>query len=899
MINKVERSLLCTYFLSHAGTKVLLAFSSKISTSILLLGRQRLEVLQSNEAHPQHRKRRKFKLSFSLPTTTESPRQTGPQARVSGKDTVPSTKRRWVPPCTLRHQDAITPESRNDQVFRKVRGILNKLTPEKFKKLSDDLLRIELQSSVILKGVILLIFEKALDEPKYSSMYAQLCKRLAEEAPNFEAPDHTCTFRILLINKCKLEFDNRAAAAECNGADCALTEEEEECRHLAKRKMLGNIKFIGELGKLEILSESILHRCIQELLGFKGDDPSEDLECLCQILRTCGRLLDSDKGNYLMNQYFGRMENLAKNQDLQPRIRFMLKDIIDLRNDGWVPRKATVVEGPMPINQIRPVESDRSGYRRERNHDRDMDRSNNISELFRHPMKTRGGLDDMLMGISLTPTTPNLIPTAPFGGHNGYGNQRDGTFRGHNNQRGGYNYPSQRGQYKHNQNNSNSQFNNQSNKDVAPRFKKNNLIVAKDEIADVELRPNSMLFNKASSVKANNMMNSRTMEPSFLAPAVKQPPTALLKEPLPIKQVPAEKPKQSKKDKGPNKEEVLKKFSALIEEYWKGEIDLKQAINSYKEHKVPDKFAKRNVEHEKLIKLLSNLKEDNLVNGNTVQEAFKSLCHVLDERENEVAKVTNAASVLFATAICEHLIPLSDVASLTDNGAHYPLFLLVLQHIHKKRGKSELSEIFNKSKVNLMTQLPEADKTKERLSEILDDRDLTFLYPLLRIQADLGRQLQADPNPQSFYKWIKQNLEPSNFNDPGFINALMTVLLKYIVQESSANGGDEKSIIEKERGLLKRYQPILHAFLREKSSLQLVAVYSLQMHFYSLGFPRGQLLRWFMALYELEIVDEEAFLNWKEDVTDAYPGKGQALFQVNQWLTWLQEAESEEEEGDE
>lgn len=86
--------------------------------------------------------------------------------------------------------------------------------------------------------------------------------------------------------------------------------------------------------------------------------------------------------------------------------------------------------------------------------------------------------------------------------------------------------------------------------------------------------------------------------------------------------------------------------------------------------------------------------------------------------------------------------------------------------------------------INLITQLPESDKTKERLSEILEERDLTFLYPLLRIQADLSRQLQTDSNPQSFYKWIKENLEPSNFNDPGFINALMTVLLKYISQVS-------------------------------------------------------------------------------------------------------------------
>lgn len=88
-----------------------------------------------------------------------------------------------------------------------------------------------------------------------------------------------------------------------------------------------------------------------------------------------------------------------------------------------------------------------------------------------------------------------------------------------------------------------------------------------------------------------------------------------------------------------------------------------------------------------------------MVNGGAIQEAFKLLCHVLDERENEISKVINAASVLFGTAVCEHLIPLTDVASLTENGVHYPLFLLVLQYIHKKRGKSELSEIFNKSKV--------------------------------------------------------------------------------------------------------------------------------------------------------------------------------------------------------
>ena len=36
--------------------------------------------------------------------------------------------------------------------------------------------------------VMLQIFDKAVDEPKFSSLYAQLCERLSKDAPNFEPP---------------------------------------------------------------------------------------------------------------------------------------------------------------------------------------------------------------------------------------------------------------------------------------------------------------------------------------------------------------------------------------------------------------------------------------------------------------------------------------------------------------------------------------------------------------------------------------------------------------------------------------------------------------------------------------------------------------------------------------
>lgn len=40
------------------------------------------------------------------------------------------------------------------------------------------------------------------------------------------------------------------------------------------------------------------------------------------------------------------------------------------------------------------------------------------------------------------------------------------------------------------------------------------------------------------------------------------------------------------------------------------------------------------------------------------------------------------------------------------------------------------------------------------------------------------------------------------------------------------------------------------------------------------------LLRIFVLLYDTEVVEEEAFLRWKEDVSEKHPGKGKALFQV-------------------
>jgi len=60
---------------------------------------------------------------------------------------------------------------------------------------------------------------------------------------------------------------------------------------------------------------------------------AEDIECMCQIMSTIGRRLDTPKAFNIMNQYFDRIELLSKSSELPSRIRFMLKDVMELRGN--------------------------------------------------------------------------------------------------------------------------------------------------------------------------------------------------------------------------------------------------------------------------------------------------------------------------------------------------------------------------------------------------------------------------------------------------------------------------------------------------------------------------------------------------------------------------------------
>jgi translation initiation factor 4G len=240
-----------------------------------------------------------------------------------------------------------------------VEALLDKLTLARLSPISDQLLAWANSSekeryAQTVQFVIRAIYEHALNNAWRSELYAALCKMMMERiSPKVqditiknaegEAIAGGQLVRRYLLQWCQEDFERgwivREAPAAAEGTtaienplaeargkgEVALFLSKYYPAQKAKRRGWGLIKFIGEMFKVQMLTERIVHECVEKLLGNAQNPEEEGIESLCKLLSTVGKLLDTSKARSYMDIYFTRMKELCKNSKISTRMQSMLQ----------------------------------------------------------------------------------------------------------------------------------------------------------------------------------------------------------------------------------------------------------------------------------------------------------------------------------------------------------------------------------------------------------------------------------------------------------------------------------------------------------------------------------------------------------------------------------------------
>jgi len=290
-----------------------------------------------------------------------------------------------------RSHDAKAPSSRGDRgvpadspfvIERKVRLLLNKLAPASFDSTSHQLVEIANTSEREKDGrtlihVIRLIFEAATNDATRSQIYARLCRTMMEKISPGVMDDSIRNaegqpivgghlFRKYLLNRCQEDFERGwtshvqvavpVAANTVNNDQKSHSERRYDEK--AKRQGLGLVRFIGELFKVQMLTERIMHGCINKFVSKLDAPGEEEIESLCLLLTTVGQRLDTKNARAHMDIYFLRLKDISVLESINARLRSMIVEVIDLRSRNWdrrdSPSTPTTTQQQATAEEVRP-----------------------------------------------------------------------------------------------------------------------------------------------------------------------------------------------------------------------------------------------------------------------------------------------------------------------------------------------------------------------------------------------------------------------------------------------------------------------------------------------------------------------------------------------------------------
>ncbi|XP_051027413.1 eukaryotic translation initiation factor 4 gamma 3 isoform X8 [Acomys russatus] len=850
-------------------------------------------------------------------------------------------------PSQKRDSHADDPESiKTQELFRKVRSILNKLTPQMFNQLMKQVSGLTVDTEERLKGVIDLVFEKAIDEPSFSVAYANMCRCLVTlKVPMADKPGNTVNFRKLLLNRCQKEFEKDKAdddvfekkqkeleAASAPEERTRLHDELEEAKDKARRRSIGNIKFIGELFKLKMLTEAIMHDCVVKLL--KNHD-EESLECLCRLLTTIGKDLDFEKAKPRMDQYFNQMEKIVKERKTSSRIRFMLQDVIDLRLCNWVSRRAD--QGPKTIEQIHK-EAKIEEQEEQRKVQQLMTKEKRRPGVQRvdeggwntvQGAKSSRVLDPSKFLKITKPTIDEKIQLVPKAQLGSWGKGSSGGAKASEtdalrssasslNRFSPLQPPAPSG----------------SPSATPLEFDSRRALTSRGsmgrEKSDKPLpagtaRPNTFLRGSSRDLLDNQSQEEQRRE---MLETVKQLTGGVDTERTsteadrikPREPVKSEMCSVSATDKPAlSEEEVERKAKSIIDEFLHIN-DFKEATQCIEElgaqgplHifvKVGVEFTleRSQITRDHMGHLLYQLVQSEKLSKQDFFKGFSETLELADDMAIDIPHIWLYLAELVTPMLKEGGLSMRELVvefskPLLPVGRAGVLLSEILHLLCKQMSHKKVGALWREADLSWKDFLPEGEDVHSFLlqqkldftesegpcsSEALSKKELSAEELSQRLEKLITEDKADD---ERIFDWVEANLDESQMGSPAFLRALMTAVCKAAIIADC-------STFRVDTAVIKQRVPILLKYLDSDTEKELQALYALQASIVKLDQPANLLRMFFDCLYDEEVISEDAFYKWESSKDPAEQnGKGVALKSVTAFFTWLREAEEESEDN--
>ncbi|KAM5247845.1 eukaryotic translation initiation factor 4 gamma 3 isoform 4-T4 [Ctenodactylus gundi] len=851
-------------------------------------------------------------------------------------------------PSQKRDSQSEDPENvKTQELFRKVRSILNKLTPQMFNQLMKQVAGLTVDTEERLKGVIDLVFEKAIDEPSFSVAYANMCRCLVTlKVPMADKPGNTVNFRKLLLNRCQKEFEKDKAdddvfekkqkeleAASAPEERTRLHDELEEAKDKARRRSIGNIKFIGELFKLKMLTEAIMHDCVVKLL--KNHD-EESLECLCRLLTTIGKDLDFEKAKPRMDQYFNQMEKIVKERKTSSRIRFMLQDVIDLRLCNWVSRRAD--QGPKTIEQIHKEAKieEQEEQRKVQQLMTKEKRRPGVQRVDEGGWNTvQGAKNSRVLDPSkfLKITKPTidekiqLVPKAQLGswGKGSSGGAKASetdalrTSASSLNRFSALQPPAPSG----------------SVSAIPLEFDSRRTLTSRGSMGrekndkpppSATARPNTFMRGSSSKDLLDNQ--SQEEQRREMLETVKQLTGGVDVERSSMEAdrnrareaVKAEISAVSAPDKSTLSEEEMEKKSRSIIDEFLHINDFKEAMQCMEELNaqgllhvfvkvgVESTLERSQITRDHMGQLLYQLVQSEKLSKQDFFKGFSETLELADDMAIDIPHIWLYLAELVTPMFKEGGISMRELIiefskPLLPVGRAGVLLSEILHLLCKQMSHKKVGALWRETDLSWKDFLPEGKDVHNFLLE----QNLDFLESdsSCSSEALLKKDLSAEElyqqlekliieekaNDEQIFDWVEANLDENQMSSPTFLRALMTAVCKAaIIADCSA--------FKVDTAVIKQRVPILLKYLDSDTEKELQALYALQASIVKLDQPANLLRMFFDCLYDEEVISEDAFYKWESSKDPAEQnGKGVALKSVTAFFTWLREAEEESEDN--